>query len=106
MLIYCQVSYKSMLGYCQVSYESSLAIIRNDLQELSGADLRNIKGQLPTSGVSSKQASRKQFVESTNPNDFKNSEPPSSLSNENLYAADPASLPSTSRVAEVVFNLL
>ncbi|KAL0419504.1 UNVERIFIED_CONTAM: Rho GTPase-activating protein 7 [Sesamum radiatum] len=69
------------------------------LLEFLGAEPRTTKGQLLTSG-SSRQPSKKQLMESTSPAASKSSE--ASTSVDNLYAVDSASLPSTSRVPEVM----
>lgn len=71
------------------------------MQEFLGPDLRNIKGQLPTSR--NRQHSRKQFLEAANQSDSKSSDASTSLSNENLH---PVELPSTSIAAEVNLKLL
>ncbi|KAL0459127.1 UNVERIFIED_CONTAM: Rho GTPase-activating protein 7 [Sesamum latifolium] len=70
-----------------------------DSKEFLGTEPRTTKGQLLTSG-SSRQPSRKQLMESTSPAASKSSE--ASTSVDNLYAVDSASLPSTSRVPEVM----
>lgn len=73
------------------------------MQEFLGPDLRNIKGQLPTSRNTNRQHSRKQFLEAANQSDSKSSDASTSLSNENLH---PVELPSTSIAAEVNLKLL
>ncbi|KAH6814308.1 Rho GTPase activation protein with PH domain-containing protein [Perilla frutescens var. frutescens] len=92
--------------YFQQDFDSTLAVCNHErkqrTEDVSGADLRNIKGQLSTSAVSNRQASWKQFLESAKPSDSKNSEASTSFSIDNLSAVDSASLPSTSKVAEVV----
>lgn len=70
-----------------------------------GADLRNIKGQLLTSGSSSRVPSRKQLIESTSLNDSKSTDASTSLSMDDFCAVDSAALPSTSRAAEVRLKL-
>ncbi|KAL8527417.1 hypothetical protein ACS0TY_005323 [Phlomoides rotata] len=92
--------------YFQQDFDTTLAVCNHErkqrTEELFGADLRNIKGQSPTSGGCNRQPSRKQFIESTNPTDSKSSEASTSLSITNLCAVDSASLPSTSKATEVV----
>ncbi|KAI3450037.1 hypothetical protein Pfo_006702 [Paulownia fortunei] len=96
----------SQQKYFQQDFDTTLAVCNHErkqrTEELLGADLRNIKGQLSTSGSSNRQPSRKQFMESTNLSDSKSSEASTSLSIDNLCAVDSASLPSTSRAAEVM----
>lgn len=72
---------------------------------LLGADWRNVKGQVLTSGNGSKQPSRKQFVDSSSPCDSKSTEASTSMSVDELCAVDSASFPSTSRTAEVRIRL-
>lgn len=64
-----------------------------------GTDWRNIKGQVLASGNGSRQPSRKQFIESS-PSDSKSTEASTSMSVDDL-GPDSASVPSTSRAAEV-----
>ncbi|KAL0435326.1 UNVERIFIED_CONTAM: Rho GTPase-activating protein 7 [Sesamum radiatum] len=78
--------------YFQQDFDTTLA-------EFLGAEPRTTKGQLSTSG-NSRQPSRKQLMESTSPAASKSSEASTSI--DNLYAVDSASLPSTSRVPEVM----
>ncbi|XP_057809860.1 rho GTPase-activating protein 7-like isoform X2 [Salvia miltiorrhiza] len=88
----------------QQDFDTTLAVCNHERKQRTeeSTDLRNIKGPLSTSGVSNKQASWKPFVESTKPSDSKNGEASTSLSTNNLCAVDSASLPSTSKMAEVV----
>lgn len=65
-----------------------------------GADFRNIKGQGLTSG-SSRQHIWKQLLESTSFSDSKSTEASTSISMDEFCAVDSASVPSTSRAAEV-----
>jgi len=69
-----------------------------------GTDWRNIKGQVLASGNGSRQPSRKQFVESS-PSDSKSTEASTSISVDDLGAVDSASVPSTSRAAEVSIQI-
>jgi len=68
-------------------------------ENLVGTDWRNIKGQVLASGNGSRQPSRKQFIESS-PSDSKSTEASTSMSVDDL-GPDSASVPSTSRAAEV-----
>jgi len=70
-------------------------------ESLLGTDWRNIKGQVLASG---RQPSRKQFLESS-PSDSKSTEASTSMSVDDLGALDSASVPSTSRAAEVRIKL-
>ncbi|XP_047943398.1 rho GTPase-activating protein 7-like isoform X2 [Salvia hispanica] len=90
----------------QQDFDTTLAVCNHERKQRNEelTDLRNINGPLSTSGVSNKQASWKQFVEPTNPSDSKNGEASKSLPTDNLCDVDSASLPSTSKVAEVVEN--
>jgi len=69
-------------------------------ESLLGTDWRNIKGQVLASGNGTRQPSRKQFLESS-PSDSKSTEASTSMSVDDLGAIDSASVPSTSRVADV-----
>lgn len=70
------------------------------MQELLGADTRNVKGQVLTSGPSSRQPARKLFLDTTS-SDSKSIEASTSLSLDELGAIDSPSVRSTSRTAEV-----
>ncbi|CAL5425446.1 unnamed protein product [Camellia sinensis] len=72
------------------------------MESLLGAELRNIKGQVLTSGRSSRQPAQKQFIDSASFGDSKSIEASTSISMDELYAVDSTSVPSTSRVAEVL----
>lgn len=87
-----------------VEAENFIAMTLNDLQELLGADLRNIKGQSSATGGCNRQPSQKLFIGSTNPIDSKSSEASTSLAT--ASAVGSASLPSPSRATEVRLELL
>lgn len=70
------------------------------MQELLGADMRNVKGQVLTSGASSRQPARKLFLDTTL-SDSKSTEASTSLSLDELGAVDSPCGPSTSRAIEV-----
>ncbi|KAL0437170.1 UNVERIFIED_CONTAM: Rho GTPase-activating protein 7, partial [Sesamum radiatum] len=83
----CRVFGTSFLGiewgfrvrkYFQQDFDTTLAVCNHErkqrTEELLGADLRNIKGQLLTSGSSSRLPSRKLFIEPTNSSDSKSAE--------------------------------
>ncbi|XP_075512182.1 LOW QUALITY PROTEIN: rho GTPase-activating protein 7-like [Primulina tabacum] len=92
--------------YFQQDFDSTLAVCNHErkqrTQEFLGIDLRNIKGQILTSGSSSRQPSRKQIMEATSLSDSKSTEASTSLSMDDLCAVDSASIPSTSRAAEAL----
>ncbi|XP_073021814.1 rho GTPase-activating protein 7-like isoform X1 [Primulina eburnea] len=94
----------SQQKYFQQDFDSTLAVCNHErkqrTEEYLGTDLRNMKGQILTSGGSSRQPSRKQFMEATSLSDSKSTEASTSLSMDDLCAVDSASLPSTSRAAE------
>lgn len=66
-----------------------------------GQDWRNVKGQGLAIGNSSRQPTRKQFMESTSLSDSKSTEASVNMSMDELRVVDSASIPSTSRAAEV-----
>ncbi|KAK4482796.1 hypothetical protein RD792_009966 [Penstemon davidsonii] len=95
----------SQQKYFQQDFDSTLAVCNSErkqrTEELFGAEPRNIRGQLLTSGNSNRQIPRKQFMESTSLSS-KSTESSTSLYMDDLCAVDSASLPSTSRAAEVM----
>ncbi|KAK6118071.1 hypothetical protein DH2020_048185 [Rehmannia glutinosa] len=92
----------SQQKYFQQDFDTTLAVCNHErrqrTEDLTGADLRNTKGQLSASGSSNRQPSRKEFMETSNLSDSKSNESTKSVSIDNLRAVDSASLPSTSRV--------
>lgn len=92
--------------YYQQDFDATLAFCNHERkqrnEELLGSDLRNIKGQVLTSGSSSRQPSRKQFIDSTSLSDSKSTEASTSLSVDDFGAVESASIPSTSRAGEVI----
>ncbi|KAK6235488.1 hypothetical protein SCA6_010825 [Theobroma cacao] len=72
------------------------------LENLLGADWRNVKGQGLAVGNSSRQPIRKQFVDSTSLSDSKSTEASANVTMDELCVVDSASIPSTSRAAEVI----
>lgn len=91
--------------FLQQDFDSTLAFVNHERKQrteesLMGTDWRNIKGQVLASGNGSRQPSRKQFIESS-PSDSKSTEASTSISVDDLGAVDSASVPSTSRAAEV-----
>ncbi|KAA8544615.1 hypothetical protein F0562_022614 [Nyssa sinensis] len=97
----------SQQKYFQQDFDTTLAFVNHERKQrteesLPGADMRNIKGHVLTSGSSSRQPARKQFLEPTSLTDSKGTEASTSISMDELCAVDSASGPSTSRAAEVV----
>ncbi|KAL2973203.1 hypothetical protein AAZX31_14G034300 [Glycine max] len=91
--------------FLQQDFDSTLAFVNHERKQrteesLLGTDWRNIKGQVMASGNGTRQPSRKQFLESS-PSDSKSTEASTSMSVDDLGALDSASVPSTSRAAEV-----
>ncbi|KAK6272587.1 hypothetical protein POUND7_009670 [Theobroma cacao] len=72
------------------------------LENLLGADWRNVKGQGLAVGNSSRQPIRKQFMDSTSLSDSKSTEASANVTMDELCVVDSASIPSTSRAAEVI----
>ncbi|KAK7300246.1 hypothetical protein RJT34_11087 [Clitoria ternatea] len=92
--------------FLQQDFDSTLAFCNHERKQrteegLLGNEWRNIKGQVLASGNSSRQSSRKQFMDSNSPSDSKSTEASTSMSVDDLCAVDSGSLPSTSRAAEV-----
>ncbi|XP_061346282.1 rho GTPase-activating protein 7-like isoform X1 [Gastrolobium bilobum] len=90
----------------QQDFDSNLAFVNHERKQrteesLLGTDWRNMKGQVLASGNGSRQPSRKPFIDSTSPSDSKSTEASTSISVDELCAVDSASVPSTSRAAEV-----
>ncbi|XP_051134515.1 rho GTPase-activating protein 7-like [Andrographis paniculata] len=87
--------------YFLQDFDTTLAVCNHErkqrTEELFGSELRNINSQTMTTGSSSRQPLRKQFLESTNLSDTKNSEASTSSSIDYLGAVDSLSFPSTSR---------
>ncbi|CAI9106267.1 OLC1v1005388C1 [Oldenlandia corymbosa var. corymbosa] len=95
----------SQQKYFQQDFDATLAFCNHErkqrTEELLGSDSRNVKGQLLASGSSSRQPTRKQFMDSPSLGDSKSTEASTSLSLEELGAVDSTSVPSSSR-AEVI----
>ncbi|XP_057441433.1 rho GTPase-activating protein 7 [Lotus japonicus] len=92
--------------FLQQDFDSTLAFCNHERKQRTeesvlGTDWRNIKGQILASGNGSRQPSRKQFIDSS-PSDSKSTEASTSMSVDELGVVDSAaSVPSTSRAAEV-----
>ncbi|XP_031121526.1 rho GTPase-activating protein 7-like isoform X2 [Ipomoea triloba] len=92
------------LKYFQQDFDTTLAFCNHErkqrTEELFGSELRNIKGQVLTSGSTSRQPGRKHSLETTSLSDSKSTEASASLSMDELGGVDSVSVPSTSRVTE------
>ncbi|KAM3692611.1 hypothetical protein ACB098_08G100600 [Castanea mollissima] len=100
-------NHNSQQRFLQQDFDTTLAYCNQERKQrteesLLGTDWRSIKGQALASGSSIKQPSRKQFIDSTSLSDSKSTEASTSMSMDELCAVDSASVPSTSRVAEVI----
>ncbi|CAI9781308.1 unnamed protein product [Fraxinus pennsylvanica] len=100
-------NHSSPRKYFQQDFDTTLAFINHErkqrTEELLGADLRNIKGQVLTSGSSSsRKPARKPFIDPPSLSDSKSNKVSTSLSMGDLCAVDSASIPSISRAAEVM----
>ncbi|KAI5673759.1 hypothetical protein M9H77_14123 [Catharanthus roseus] len=94
----------SQQKYFQQDFDATLAFCNHErkqkTEELMAGDMRNIKGQILTSGSSSRHPVRKQFLESASLSDSKSAEASSNLSVDELGVVDSTSIPSTSRAGE------
>ncbi|KAM4096399.1 rho GTPase-activating protein 7 isoform X1 [Castanea sativa] len=100
-------NHNSQQRFLQQDFDTTLAYCNQERKQrteesLLGTDWRSIKGQALAPGSSIKQPSRKQFIDSTSLSDSKSTEASTSMSMDELCAVDSASVPSTSRVAEVI----
>ncbi|KAF5957495.1 hypothetical protein HYC85_004720 [Camellia sinensis] len=98
-------NHNSQQKYFQQDFDRTLAFANHERKQrteesLLGAKLRNIKGQVLTSGSNSRQPARKQFLDSASFSDSKSTEASTSISMDELCAVDSASVPSTSRATE------
>ncbi|KAK4607428.1 hypothetical protein RGQ29_001319 [Quercus rubra] len=100
-------NHNSQQRFLQQDFDTTLAYCNQERklrteESLLGTDWRSIKGQALAPGSSIKQPSRKQFIDSTSLSDSKSTEASTSMSMDDLCAVDSASVPSTSRAAEVI----
>ncbi|KAM5584741.1 rho GTPase-activating protein 7 [Rosa sericea] len=100
-------NHNSQQRFLQQDFDATLAFCNHERKQrneenLLGADWRNIKGQILASGSSTRQPSRKQFMDPGSLSESKSTDVSTSLSVDELSAVDSASIPSTSRAAEVV----
>ncbi|KAL9260516.1 Rho GTPase-activating protein 7-like protein [Drosera capensis] len=95
-------------GVLQQDFDSTLAYYNQERRQrkeesLLGPDWRSIRGQVPAAGSSSRQHSRKHFIEPTGLTDSKSSNASLNMSTDELGGAvDAGVLASTSRIPEVV----
>ncbi|KAD1274138.1 hypothetical protein E3N88_43077 [Mikania micrantha] len=90
----------------QQDFDSTIAYINHERKQRSeetsmGAELRNIKGQTLINGNTSRQPARGRFLNSTGLRDPKSNKTFAGLSMDDFEAPDSASMPSTSRPAEM-----
>nr|POE81142.1 rho gtpase-activating protein 7 [Quercus suber] len=100
-------NHNSQQRFLQQDFDTTLAYCNQERKQrteerLLGTDWRSIKGQALAPGSSIKQPSRKQLIDSTSLSDSKSTEASTSMSMDELCAVDSASVPSTSRAAEVI----
>ncbi|OMO63032.1 hypothetical protein COLO4_32772 [Corchorus olitorius] len=90
--------------FLQQDFDTTLAFCNHERKQRTeeNSEWRNVKGQGLAVGNSSRQPTRKQFMESTSLSDSKSTEASANISMDELCAVDSASIPSTSRAAEVV----
>ncbi|XP_055833276.1 rho GTPase-activating protein 7-like isoform X2 [Solanum dulcamara] len=98
-------NHNSQLKFFQQDFDTTLAFCNHERrqrsEELLGADMRNVKGQVLTSGASSRQPARKLFLDTTL-SDSKSTDASTSLSLDELCAVDSPCGPSTSRAIEAM----
>lgn len=92
--------------FLQQDFDSTLAFCNHERKQrneesILGPEWNHIKGQMLAAGSSSRQT-RKQFLESTSLGDSKSTEASASMPLEEFGAIDSPSMPSTSRVVEVL----
>ncbi|KAG4145068.1 hypothetical protein ERO13_D05G075900v2 [Gossypium hirsutum] len=97
-------NHNSQQRFLQQDFDTTLAFVNHERKQrteesLLGPDWRNVKGQELAVGNSSKQPTRKQFMESTSLSDSKSAELSVNMSMDEVTSA---SIPSTSRAAEVI----
>ncbi|XP_022756182.1 rho GTPase-activating protein 7-like isoform X4 [Durio zibethinus] len=94
--------------FLRQDFDTTLAFCNHERKQrteesLIGTDWGNIKGQgMVVGNSSSRQPTRKQFTDSTSLIDSKSTEASANMSMDELCTVDSASIPSTSRAAEVI----
>ncbi|KAG5566350.1 hypothetical protein RHGRI_002073 [Rhododendron griersonianum] len=99
-------NHKAQQKYFQQDFDATPAFVNHERkhrieESLFGAELKNIKGPMMTSGISSKQLAKKQFIDSASFSDSRGTEASINISMDELCGVDSLSMPSTSRVSEV-----
>ncbi|KAE9463299.1 hypothetical protein C3L33_04801, partial [Rhododendron williamsianum] len=99
-------NHKAQQKYFQQDFDTTPAFVNHERkhrteESLFGAELKNIKGPMMTSGISSKQLAKKQFIDSASFSDSRGTEGSINISMDELCGVDSLSMPSTSRVSEV-----
>lgn len=99
-------NHSSQQKFLQQDFDTTLAFCNHERKQRTeesvlGSDWRNLKGHVLASG-SSRPSSRKQFLDSSNLSDSRSTEASTSISMDDICAVDSASMPSTSRAAEVL----
>ncbi|XP_043721739.1 rho GTPase-activating protein 7-like isoform X2 [Telopea speciosissima] len=94
----------SQQKFLQQDFDMSLAFVNHERKQRSedspsGADWKNIKGQVLPSASSSRHLTRKLFVDSTSLSDSKSTDA-SGISVDELCGVDSGTIPSTSRASE------
>ncbi|GAB4855972.1 Rho GTPase-activating protein 7 [Ancistrocladus abbreviatus] len=92
--------------FLQQDFDSTLAFCNHERKQrnenLLGPNWRNVKGQALAASSSNRQPSRKHFMEPMSLSDSKTTEAAASIAMDEFFAVDSGSIPSTSRVAEVM----
>ncbi|XVE79003.1 hypothetical protein DITRI_Ditri14bG0023100 [Diplodiscus trichospermus] len=93
--------------FLQQDFDASLAFCNHERKQrteenLLGLDWRNVKGQGLAVGNSSRQPTQKQFMDTISLSDSKSTEASANMPMDELCVVDSASMPSTSRAAEVI----
>ncbi|XP_058181771.1 rho GTPase-activating protein 7-like isoform X2 [Rhododendron vialii] len=99
-------NHKAQQKYFQQDFDTTPAFVNHERkhrteESLFGAELKNIKGPMMTSGISSKHLAKKQFIDSAIFSDSRGTEASINISMDELCGVDSLSMPSTSRVSEV-----
>lgn len=101
-------NHNSQQKFFQQDFDTTLAFVNHERRQRTeestlGAELRNIKGHVLAPGSNNRQPARKHLIDSPSFSDSKSTEASTSVSMDELCAVDSASsMPSTSRVAEVL----
>ncbi|KAK8513397.1 hypothetical protein V6N13_002142 [Hibiscus sabdariffa] len=98
-------NHNSQQRFLQQDFDTTLAFCNHERKQrteesLLGSDWRNAKGEESTVGNSSRPLTRKQLIESSSLSDSKSTE--LSANNMSMDEVNSASIPSTSRAAEVI----